>query len=325
MSIYNNQNKKFKIAELSKSMREKKDLLKRQIRPTNLRNKQAIRIIIPKLLIQPTIDILRDKWYFNGFILAVKSTYILVDPGVDFYTRFLYSGLNFTSICGIIISHSHLDHIYSLNLFLDKFLRNKVGSLELFLPSGAYKDLIFKEIKEKISCSDLVHVHQITPNFSYNLKSGSTIEFIKLYHSIKGTYGFKLTSEKVILGFISDTGYSIRVKTNKGTFSPETSHGQFESIIKKHQYIKNFFKEAGTVVVNINDIEYNRHSKYHLSGWDVLDLFKKTNIKNIILQHISPYNAVGRNNLISYKKFFYDEAYKVIIPGIGGRVVTVSK
>lgn len=306
-------NKK-EIIEISKKLRNSKDLLKRATLRKKFR-RQSNAIILPKQVIEfGDKEYLGDKWLYNGFVLRINNSLVIVDPGVGFYSRFVTSGLSLGQVNALILSHKHLDHSNDLLVLLEMIAKYRYAKLEVSLPSDFYSELpeyykkLIREKKIKVRLLESDN-HQFNFNF-YKTK----IEFIRLHHSVKYTYGFKMTIGNKKLSYLSDTGYSILVKTNKGKYKPDEVVGQVESIDKKHDYIEKFYSDSDYLIANINDLHLNRHSAFHLSGYDLLDLLKNSKIRTLILQHLATLNAHGKDSNYIYKLFFKDQKYSVIIP-----------
>jgi phosphoribosyl 1,2-cyclic phosphodiesterase len=287
-------NKNYLIA-ISKELRDKKDSLKKRVKSGELdENKSRFRIVAPKQLFDTSLEFQSDQWYFNGFVIDCDGRLIVVDPGVDFYSRFTSMGLSVNNIEALIVTHNHIDHTASVPVFLEKLLRNKSRNIDIFISQDAYDTKIPSYYKELMSQADhikVIYLKDSQKHYSATILGDYSIQFLSLFHSCPDTFGFKLEINGKIVAYITDTGYAITVKTDIGVYESKEVSGNFVSIKEKHDYIKEFFSDVHIGVVNINDLDYNRHSKYHLSGWDVLDLFKDTQVQQVLLQHISPVNA----------------------------------
>lgn len=307
-------NKK-EIIEISKKIRNSKDLLKRATLRKKLR-RQDDAIILPRQVIEfGDKEYLGDKWLYNGFILRINNSLVIVDPGVGFYSRLVTSGLSLGQVNALILSHKHLDHSNDLLVLLEMIAKYRNTKLEVYLPGDFYSELPEyyrkliqeKKIKVRLLKSDN---HKFDITFIDKIK----IEFMRLHHSIKYTYGFKINIGDKKLSYLSDSGYSVLVKTDKGEYKPDKVFGRVESIVGKHDYIKKFYSDSDYLIANINDLHFNRHSAFHLSGYDLLDLLKNSKIRTLILQHLATLNAHGKDSNYIYKLFFKDQKYSVIIP-----------
>ncbi|GIW59212.1 MAG: hypothetical protein KatS3mg087_0278 [Patescibacteria group bacterium] len=315
------------LIAISKKLREKKDELKKLVKSGGIgEHKSKYRIIIPKQLFDTSLEFQSDQWYFNGFVIDVDGVLVVVDPGVDFYSRFTAAGLSVNNIQALIITHNHVDHTASVPVFVEKILRNKSRVIDVFISEDAYETKIPSYYKEELNKATHIRVmllQEEQKTYSETILGSYSIQFLSLFHSCPDTFGFKIEINGQKVAYVSDTGYAIKVKTDTGVYESKEASGNFVNIEEKHQYIKDFFSDAHVAIVNINDLEYNRHSKYHLSGWDVLDLFQDTQIKQILLQHISPVNAEGEDSNYLYKLFYKDEPYQIILPHYLGRNIDI--
>ncbi len=312
---------------ISRGLYKKEQILKESFKSGKITEKiSGHEIIIPKLLFETSLELQIDQWYFNGYIINLKGKLIVVDPGVDFYSRFTSTGLSVNDIRVLIITHNHIDHTASLQIFLEKILKNKSKEITVFSSKDAFDTKVPDYYKTALSNAKHVTLNLLSDSqMVYNDKilSEYKISFLSLFHSCPDTFGFKLEVNKKIIGYVSDSGYAIKIKTDTGVFNSNETIGNLISIEEKHQYIADFFKNADLAVVNINALEYNKHSKYHLSGWDILDIFKKSQVKQVILQHISPINVDGEDSNYLFKLFFKDEEYQLILPHYLGRRIVI--
>lgn len=304
------------LIKISEELRKEKDKTKAELERGNIASKvrKENRIVIPPLLFKPSREILSDKWLFNGFVIDLENNLVVVDPGADFYSRFTNCGLSTLNISSIILSHEHIDHSASINVFLDQILRNKHRRTNLFIPRVAFNNVVSAFYRKNVEEANYINLIFLEDQgkLSFNLESFK-IEFLPLFHS-SVNFGFKINLDDSKMGYISDTGYAKKIKTIKGVFNPELTEGDFISIQEKHDYIKQFYSDLSLSIVNINDLHYNRHSKYHLSGWDVLDIFQgSSSVKRLLLQHLAPLNVFGKESNYIYKDFFSDQSYEILL------------
>lgn len=306
---------KNELIKVSKKLRKSKDMLKKETLYKKFR-KQKDAIILPRHINEfSNKEYLGDKWLYNGFVLRIDGSLVVVDPGVSFYSRFASSGLSLGQIKAIILSHKHLDHSNDLLVLLEMLAKYRNTKLEVYLPIDVYSEL--SEYYKKLIRDKKIKVKLLkdsTHKFHFSFIDKIKIEFVRLQHSIENTYGFKINIGNKKLSYLSDTGYSVLIKTNKGECKPDKVVGQVETITKKHNYLKKFYSNSDYLVANINDLHFNRHSIYHLSGYDLLDLLADSDIKILILQHLATLNSQGENSNYIYKLFFQDQKYAVIIP-----------
>ena len=312
---------------IGKQLRRRKQQLREQIRAGMLHQDEPVnQLIIPKQIFNTSVDLESDKWMFNGFVVKIGDQLVVVDPGVSFFARFTAAGLSSLDVRALILTHWHTDHSGDLVMFIEKILRNKSQEIKLFLPKSGFASELPPYYREKLTQSKHIELNLLNESDSvskFEFINHSQIEFVSLFHSISDTFGFKINLDGRLFGYVSDTGYAVEVKTDLGVYPPESVIGKFEQIIKRHDYIKDFYSNVHSAVVNINDLQYDRHSKYHLSGWDVWDLFKDSALTQLILQHIPLVNAEGEDSNYIYKLFFDDQSYKTILPHYLGRKVVL--
>lgn len=310
------------IVKISQNIRNLKDEAKKNVKKgfsfVNSLQESDVKIVLPKYLFENEYDLRADMHYCNGFIIDLKGDLVVVDPSTDFYSRLISSGYSALQIKAIIVTHEHLDHIDGLNILLDKIIRNGDLNVELYLPNSAYNGRIPEYYKEKIASNDKIKTTLLDANKgqlqSSILLDKYKIEFLEMFHGCPDTFGFKIKFPDFHLGHITDTGYAITVQTDLGVSPVKEVVGNFTQIIQKHYYIKDFYSSVDYAVVNINDIAYNRHSKYHLSAYDLQDIFEGSKLKKLILQHLLPINIEEEDSNYLYKLFFYDQKYQTIIP-----------
>lgn len=316
-----------KIEIIQTNVRKAKDVLKGNIKKGIFENNLPdFGIIMPPLTFQTNKDLQADQWFANGFVVKNNDDLLIVDPGVDFYSRFCQSGLDMNKVRAIIVTHNHIDHADALNIFLEKILKYESSSFDVILSQYHYNNELKPYLRDKITASENIALHlmqEATGQHKILLKTGLEIHILPLFHTAKDTFGFKMRLGGNLMGHISDTGYTKMVNTNKGSFEPHKTEGEFLSISEKHEYIKAFFNDCQTMIININDLAYNRHSKFHLSGYDVQDILAGSVCKRLILQHLNVVNAEGEDSNYLYKLFFMGEKYSVRLPHYCGFIEAI--
>lgn len=317
------------LIEYNQNTRQLKDDVKASVKSGKLVDDNAAngaKIVIPPIVADNSLEMRSDQWWFNGFLICKQNGITLVDPGIDFYTRFTKTKYSIFDIRTIVVTHGHSDHISSLPIFIEKLSRDKTNKVDVFISDFAYENELSGYMKKLLGNDEKFNLVKISDNdhqAKYKTQVGDEIEFVKLFHSIQDTFGFKVKIDGRLVGYVSDTGYAIRVKTNKGVFNSEEADGDFEEIVEKHNYIKDFYSDVDVVVVNANDLQYNRHSKFHLGGWDMLDLFKDGRLSVMVMHHIPPVNIEGEDTNMLYKLFLHGQHYKVYLPNALGRQVNL--
>ena len=315
------------LIKISKELRNRKDSLKDLVKKGQvlMPDTAGEKIIIPGYNFRPGADLQSDQWYFNGFVIELGGNYLVVDPGVDFYSRFINAGLDPLRTSGIFVSHAHIDHTGSLEMFLEKTYRNQSKEISVFITQTGFNDLRVYH-KEQLENKKHIKLYLVSEaDHSRPFKwQGNDLKLVTLRHSIQDTFGFTISLKNKEIGYLSDTGYASLVKTQQGTFKPEEIEGEFVEILEKNDSIKEAYKDAEVVVVNINDLQYNRHSQYHLSGFDVRDIFTGAKLKHLIIHHLSPINADGEDSNYLYKLFFRSQSYQVKVPHPWGMTFDIA-
>lgn len=304
------------IITMNIKLRNDKDELKSALKRDHVPNIAFEGVVIPRIVHAPSIIDRAMQWYFNGFILSFSDGITVVDPGVDFYSRFTTTGYTARDIRAIFVSHQHLDHCGDLLVFLD--ILAKIGAhIDLFLPTNVVNDVLPKHYREIVQKRPLFNLIVMDDGKDTPTRTKwprlSNIKLIKLYHTTPHTFGFSLQYDNKNITYISDTGYATGVKTPAGITPPDLANGEFEQIVMKRDDLKKAVKKSTTLVCNINDLFYNRHSLTHLAGWDVDDMLAESNVRKLVLQHLSPYDANGNPSNTIYKDFFESKLCPCIV------------
>ena len=202
----------------------------------------------------------------NTTLITTKKTKILIDCGNTCkYICEKLKNLNITpeEIDAILITHTHVDHVKGLQVFLHKY------NTKVYLTEKMQPELKFVEnyclIEEN--------------NFTIN---DIKIDIIKTSHDTSDSQGFIVTSDNKSAVYITDTGYIN---------------------IKYHEMLKNkelYIFESNHDIEMLNNSKYPFHlrkrilsDKGHLSNYDsakYLSEFIGENTKYILLAHLSEEN-----------------------------------
>ena len=202
----------------------------------------------------------------NTTYIETKESKILIDCGNTckyVCEKLKQIDVNPESLDGILITHTHVDHINGLKVFLHKY------NTKLYITEKMQHDLPFAE-----------NYYLINENNFYinDLK----IDVIKTSHDASDSQGFILTNNNKSAVYITDTGYIN---------------------IKYHEILKNkdlYIFESNHDVEMLNNSKYPFHlrkrilsDKGHLSNYDsakYLSDFIGVNTKYILLAHLSEEN-----------------------------------
>ncbi len=204
----------------------------------------------------------------NCSIVLCDNTNLIIDMGISYLTlkRSLEeNSLSFEQFSGILITHSHKDHINGLKTLI------KNTNLTVYIPEKMYDEL--EEIVPKYRCMFIEDKFEIQ-----NVK----VELIHTSHDVPCSVGYIITYNGKNLVYVTDTGYINRKylakMTEKDIYIIEANHD--EVMLMDGPYPR-FLKERV-----ISD-------KGHLSNKTTAKYLKKIigrNTKYIVLAHISEKN-----------------------------------
>jgi len=215
------------------------------------------------------VSILSSGSKGNSVLIQTNNTKILIDLGVTkSYAEERLEELNVDprEIKAILITHTHVDHIQGLKVFLKKYH-----------PKLYVNKVILSLLYEYID--DFDYVLYETSTFKID---DLDIEVIKTSHDVKGSVGFVVKHNEKSLVYITDTGY--------------INNRYFEKLSNHNLYIM----ESNHDVEMLMNGRYPFHlkkriisDKGHLSNADAsyyLSEFIGDKTKTIILAHLSDDN-----------------------------------
>lgn len=217
----------------------------------------------------------------NSVLIRTDNTKILIDLGVTrSYVEEKLEELKVDpkEIKGILITHTHVDHIQGLKVFLKKYH-----------PKLYVNKVILSLLNEYID--DFDYVLYETPNFTID---DLEINVIKTSHDVPGSVGFVVKNNDKSLVYITDTGYI---------------NNKYFDKLKNHDL---YIMESNHDVEMLMNGRYPFHlkkrilsDKGHLSNADAsfyLSEFIGNRTKTIILAHLSDDNNTyekAENTLLS--------------------------
>lgn len=297
--------------------RRAKDELKEAIKGSRAAQIPENQIIVPGIQHAPSRIDDAMQWYFNGFTLAIDDGVMIIDPGVDFYTRFTATGYTAKDIKAVFVSHQHLDHCGDLNVFIDILAKTETP-VDMYLPVNVVDGVLpahYKELVEQNPNFNLIVMADDTSQATTpKWQSLQTLQVKQLHHSTKHTFGFKLQIAGKTVAYISDTGYATTIQTTNGIEPANAATGEYISIVNKYTDIQEFAKDVDTLACNVNDLFYNRHSVTHMSGWDLHDILGEARVSKLLLLHLNPRDSQGNNLNDVYQKFFATNSRQVVLP-----------
>lgn len=202
----------------------------------------------------------------NTTFVETDNTKILIDCGntCKYICQKLASiNVKPKDIDAILISHTHVDHIKGLQVFLHKF-NTKVYLTQKMQPELSY-----------------IENYKFINSNNFNIKD-ITIDIIKTSHDASDSHGFILTNNNSSMVYVTDTGY-INVKyheilKNRNLYIFESNHDV--EMLSNSNYPFQLRKRI------LSD-------KGHLSNYDsakYLSEFIGDNTKYIMLAHLSKEN-----------------------------------
>jgi phosphoribosyl 1,2-cyclic phosphodiesterase len=298
-------------------LRAAKDAAKTRLRasPHDDPTDEPPTLVVPPLVHKQSEVDTAQQWYFNGFILRSGGHGLLVDPGVDFYSRFTQTGATLKCVRGLFVSHRHIDHLASVPALVDMLVKLD-QEVDILVPEGLLDDgFLAPYLIEAIARSERV---RLLPIHADGKVEGAArwpllrdMSLVRLSHSDPNTYGFRIESGPISFSYVSDTGYARLLAGPRGSSQPHMAHPDWTAIDQRHDQIRDLVNGCRVVVVNINDLFYNRHSLHHLSGWDVADLLSGSGAEVVVLQHLAETAATGEDNLVMYEQFFGSAAFEI--------------
>ncbi|MFZ5365964.1 MAG: MBL fold metallo-hydrolase [Patescibacteria group bacterium] len=247
-------------------------------------------------------------WKYIGFVIYLDKLVMVVDPGAEFETRTFASGINPLEANTLFISHSHLDHYAGANVALENMLYpGNPKIVTLIAPKEVFKEKAVSDYFSNISGKGIKNVRSIVSKSLIPIEvNGATLTPIPMFHSIKGTQGFVLNYQNLKIGYITDTGYTKVFQTKTGQIvksGTDDYEGIFSRILKKHDYLKKTYRDVDILICNVNDFIFTKHSKFHLTGYDVIDILKDSKVKKCFISHLGLLDLTDNAFSNAYEKY----------------------
>ena len=228
------------------------------------------------------IKILASGSKGNSSLIICDNTKLLIDIGLSFArikSHLELNGININDITGLLITHSHSDHIKGLKTFI------KETDIKIYIPKDMYH-----ELEEIVPIDRCIFIEDI-----FNINDVN-IELIHTSHDTDFSVGYIIEYNKKTLVYVTDTGYInrryLKKMEDKNVYVIESNHD--EAMLMDGPYPR-FLKERV-----ISD-------RGHLSNRTTAGYLKKIvtdNTKCVVLAHISE-----KNNTIDLA---YQEANDVL-------------
>lgn len=228
----------------------------------------------------------------NTTYIESGSTKILIDIGNNckYVTEKLKGiGVDPKELNGILITHTHIDHIKGLKVFSNKY------NTKIYFSSKMQLEL------------DYVNNYSIIEEGTLQLNN-LTINIIKTSHDVTESFGYVIESNQKSLVYITDTGYInqkyFKILSNRNIYILESNHDI--QMLNNGPYP---FKLRQRILGD----------KGHLSNYDCskyLSNFIGNNTKYIMLAHLSQDNntpELAYNTLIERLENNNQQVEKIII------------
>lgn len=227
----------------------------------------------------------------NCSIILCGNTNIIIDMGISYLTlkkSLEENSLSFEQFTGILITHSHKDHINGLKSLV------KHTNLTVYIPEKMYPEL--EEIVPSYRCEFIEDRFKI---------QDVEIELIHTSHDAPCSVGYIISFDNKSLVYVTDTGYINRKylakMVNMDIYVIEANHD--EIMLMDGPYPR-FLKERV-----ISD-------KGHLSNKTTAKYLKKIigkNTKYIVLAHLSEKNNTEEKALEAIKEELDNSSINVIV------------
>lgn len=195
--------------------------------------------------------------YSGGIFFSIEGTDFIVDPGPGTLVRAGQSKpkLNLNNIEGIFLSHRHLDHSCEINLMIEVMTEGGFKKRGIvFAPS----DCLYYDPVILLYCRDFPEkIEVIEEKKIYNLKNLKIEIPGKHKHGVE-TYGFKLSTGKTKISYITDTSF-------------------FEELIE-------YYKGSDFLIINVVLYE-KKENISHLCLQEAEQIIKGIKPKKAILTH----------------------------------------
>lgn len=213
------------------------------------------------------ISVLASGSKGNCTLIQTKNTNILIDAGMSnlYIEKQLISlGVNPDLIDGIFITHTHVDHIAGLKVFIKK--HNPI----VYLTKKIYEEL--KEtLNQYVILEDKIFINDLT------------VDYFKTSHDTEDSVGYVVSDNESSVVYVTDTGYInskyFDMLSNKDLYVFESNHD-----VQLLMDNPNYPYQTKQRILSDKGHLSNKDSAYYLSKL----VGDKT--KHIILAHLSEQN-----------------------------------
>lgn len=225
----------------------------------------------------------------NSTYLSSSYTKMLIDAGLsssNIEKKLLDLNIDPKTIKSVLLTHTHVDHIYGLKIFLKKY------NPKLYLTDKMYDELSM--------AFSITNYEIINGDFDID---DIHVDIIKTSHDASDSNGYIFTSSTSSLVYITDTGYIncryFEKLKNKSAYIMESNHDIKLLMNGKYPY---YLKQR---VLSDKGHLSNEDSSYYLSE------FIGNNTSTIVLIHLSKENNTNEIALNTLNKVLNSKNKKV--------------
>ena len=204
----------------------------------------------------------------NSFVIRDGSSTILLDAGCkteDIAAGLFKLNINRSDINGVLITHSHQDHIQGVHA---------VMSCKKYMTKGTFNSIEFKNKLRKEDI-EIIKSKEVFNVGTFIIKAFPT------KHDADESVGFivmNITGEKLL--YMTDTGIANVNFKNADAYIIEANHSE--------KFLSNEYEKG-----NLDKVRYDRIKDNHLSSEQSIAYLKRNmgdKTKKVILMHLSPRN-----------------------------------
>jgi phosphoribosyl 1,2-cyclic phosphate phosphodiesterase len=229
----------------------------------------------------------KSKRFRFGLLIELEGKKILIDTNPDLKWQCLQSKFELKNIDTILITHCHSDHVNGMGEF---FYRKTKP-----IPTYFLKDLLTKKNIDYFKYLEREKILKFIPYINYTsfeLTNNIKITPIELNHGFPCS-GFIIQSNKIKIGIITDTNFSLKEKTL--------------DLLKNCDYLfVDAFSENSKQILNVyKDCELKPQNLktewFHMTFVEAKKLQKITKSKKLYTVHMSRYVSPHKKLVKKYQ------------------------
>ncbi|HSB46774.1 MAG TPA: MBL fold metallo-hydrolase [Candidatus Bilamarchaeum sp.] len=155
------------------------------------------------------INLLKQVRGTGGFRINSKSANIHVDPGPGALLHSLKNGQDPMKLDAVVVSHNHTDHVTDARVLIEGMTGYALKKRGILIASKVSLDPQEGGIgRFHLGLVPEVYSAVFREKKEFRTEKGSfTVEIFPMKHEEPSTFGFKLSMDGAVLGYISDTEY----------------------------------------------------------------------------------------------------------------------